>query len=87
MDLTHVDTKVVISGLTTIIATYVYIRVMLADFKARIQHLEREVKENQTWQGKMADALHELAVVLGKVEQRMDNLDKNVGRLQDRRGD
>lgn len=82
MTLTVEDTKYITYLVGTAVAGYITVRVMLTDLKARVKSLEEEHKDGERWKEKMAEALQALAIVLGKVEQKLEDLDKNVTRMQ-----
>lgn len=83
MELT-VDTKILVGLIGTAVACYVTVRVMLAEVKTKIETLEKEVDNHGAWKEKLVDTLRDFSVVMGKVEVKLEDLDRDLSRIQDR---
>jgi hypothetical protein len=86
VDLTHVDLKIILGVIVTAISSYISVSVMLGKINTKIEFLEKEVDNHGAWKEKLVDTLRDFSVVLAKVEGKLDELDRNVSRLQDRKG-
>lgn len=86
VDLTHVDLKILFGLIVTAFSSYLSVRVMIGKINTKIEFLEKEVENHGAWKEKLVDTLRDFSVVLAKVEGKLDELDRNVSRLQDRKG-
>ncbi len=79
----NVDTKIIVGILSVVVGCYITVRTMMAELKTKIENLEKEVDNHGAWKEKLVDTLRDFSVVMGKLEVKLEDLDKDVSRIRE----